>query len=96
MPIFLKDMVSLQDTRRSVHVALMEGKFVVQRSNKKYSVMVHQSHEHSITFLKEDSGAKGLYGQPEQTEVIELSKPEVLRVINEFETVNVFHQTVLA
>ena len=43
----------------------------------------------SIKFLKEDSGAKGLYGQQGQKEVIELSKPEVLRVISEFE--NVFY-----
>ena len=43
----------------------------------------------SIKFLKEDSGAKGLYGQQGQKEVIELSKPEVLRVISELE--NVFY-----
>ena len=44
-----------------------------------------QSQEHSIKFLKEDSGARGLYGQQEEKEVIELSKPEVLRTIDEFE-----------
>ena len=95
--ILLKDMVSMQDTHRSVHEAFMEEKCVRQRSSKKYAVMaLDHSQEHSIKFLKKDSGAKGLYGQPEQTEVIELSKPEVLRVINEFETANLFHQTVLA
>ena len=41
-----------------------------------------QSQEHSIKFLKENSEAKGLYGQPEEKEVIALSKPEVLRVID--------------
>lgn len=35
--------------------------------------------------MKEDSGAKGLYGQQEEKEMIELSKPEVLRIIDEFE-----------
>ena len=44
-----------------------------------------QSQERSIIFLKENSEAKGLYGQPEEKEVIALSKPEVLRVIDEFE-----------
>ena len=44
-----------------------------------------QSQEHSIKLLKEDSGAKGLYGQQEEKEIIELSRPEVLRVIHEFE-----------
>ena len=54
----------------------MEGKFVVQRGDKTFSLMaLDQSQEHSIKFLKEDSGAKGLYGQQEEKEVIELSKP---------------------
>ena len=47
-----------------------------------------QSQQHSIKFLKEDSGAKGLYGQKEEKEVIELSKPVVLR-IDEFESASV-------
>ena len=64
----------------------MAGKFVVQRGDKKSSLMaLDQSQEHSIQFLKVDSGAKGLYGQQESKEVIELSKPEVLRAIDEFE-----------
>ena len=62
----------------------MAGKFVVQRGNKKSSLMaLDQSQEHSNQFLKEDTGAKGLYGQQESKEVIELSKPEVLRAIDE-------------
>ena len=65
----------------------MEGKFVVQRSRKKFSLMaLDQSQEHSIKFLKEDSGAKGSYGQQEEKEVIELSKAEVLRLKDEFES----------
>ncbi len=46
-----------------------------------------QSHEHSKKFLKEGSGAKGLFGQQEEKEVIELSRPEVLRLTCEFEGV---------
>ncbi|KAJ8411103.1 hypothetical protein AAFF_G00181380 [Aldrovandia affinis] len=87
MPVFLKDMATLPDTHPSVHEAFMEGKFVVQRGDKKFSLMaLDQSQEHSITFLKEDSGSKGLYGQPEEKEIIELSKPEVLQAIDEFVT----------
>jgi len=86
-PVFLKDMGRLPQIHPTVHEAFMEGKFVVQRGDKKFSMMaLDQSHEHSIKFLKEDSGAKGLYGQQEEKEVIELSKPEVLRVISEFES----------
>ena len=72
----------------------MAGTFVVQRGDKKSSLMsLDQSQEHSIQFLKEDSGAKGLYGQQESKEVIELSKLEVLRAIDEFEYVCFFAST---
>ena len=40
---------------------------------------------HSIKLLKEGNGPKGLYGQAEDNAVIELSRAEVLRVIDEFE-----------
>jgi len=60
--------VSLKQNHPSVHQELMHGKFVVQRGDKKFSIMaLYQSHEHSITFLKEDIGAKGLCGQQEET-----------------------------
>ncbi|KAJ8387599.1 hypothetical protein AAFF_G00152950 [Aldrovandia affinis] len=60
MPIFLKDMATLRDTHPSVHEAFMEGKFVVQRGDNKFSLMaLDQSQEHSIKFLQEDSGSKG-------------------------------------
>ena len=71
------------------HKAFMDGKFVVQRGNKKFSLMsLDQSQEHSIKLLKDTAGAKGLYGQQDEKEVIELSKPEVLRVIEELENVS--------
>ena len=59
---------------------------MVQRSDKKFSLMgMDQSQEHSINLWKEDIVVqKGLYGQKEEKEVIELSKPAVLRVIEEF------------
>ena len=89
MSAFLKDMASLPESHPNVHGAFVQGKFVVQHSEKKFSLMaLDQSQEHSIKFLKEDSGTKGLYGQQEEKEVIELSKPAVLRVIEEFENVS--------
>ena len=89
IPVFLKDMAALPEIHPSVHEAFVEGKFVVQCSDKMFSLMaLDQSQEHSIKFLKEDSGTKGLYGQQEEKEVIELSKPEVLNVMVEFENVS--------
>ena len=86
VPVFLRDMARLPETHPSVHETFMAGKYVVQRSDKKSSLMaLDQSQDHSIQFLKEDSGAKGLYGQQESKEVTKLSKPEVQRAIDEFE-----------
>ena len=51
------------------HETFMAGKFVVQRGDKKCSMMaLDQSQEYSIQFLNEGSGAKGLYGQQESKE----------------------------
>jgi len=87
LPVFLRDMATLPDVHPGVQHAFVNGKFVVQRSSKKFSLMaLDQSQEHSIKFLKEDSGAKGKYGQQEEKDVIELSKSEVLRLTEEFES----------
>ena len=62
------------------------ARFMVQRSEKKFSLMgLYQSQLHSIKLLKEGNGPKGLYGQAEDKAVIELSRAEVLRVIDELE-----------
>ena len=80
-------MTRLPVTHPDVHKAFTDGLFSVQRSCKKFSLMaLDQSQEHSVKYLKDGGGTKGLYGQPEEKEVIELSKPEVLRVLEEFET----------
>ena len=89
VPVFLRDMARLPNTHPDVYKEYMKKNFVVQRSKNKFSLMgLDQSQEHSIKFLKEDSGPKGLYGESRTEEklVIELSKPEVLRIIEEFET----------
>ena len=79
-------MAQLPTLHPDVHDNFMKGHFVVQRSDKKFSLMsLDQSQEHSIWMLKEDGGPKGLYNQVEEKMVIELSRTEVLRVVEEFE-----------
>ena len=54
LPVFLRDMARLPLIHPSVHDAFLQGKFVVQCSNKKLSLMaIDQSQEHSIKFLNE-------------------------------------------
>ena len=83
---FLRDMALLPTTHPDVHAAFMNGMFSVQRSRTKFSLMaLDQSHEHSVKFSKEDGGSRGLYYDPEEKEINEISRPEVLRAIQEFE-----------
>ena len=39
-----------------------------------------------MKYLKDGSGTKGLYGQQSEQETIELSRPEVMRLLEEFES----------
>ena len=61
VPVFLRDMVQLPHRHPEVYENFMNGHFVVQRSNKRFSLMgLDQSQEHSTKLLKEDSVPKGL------------------------------------
>ena len=83
--MFLRDMKRFPLLHPEVHVQFVKGHFVVQRCNTKFSLMgLDQSQEHSIKMLKEDSGSKGLYDQPDEKLLIELSRPEVIRIIDEY------------
>jgi len=88
IPVFLKDMAALPEIHPSVHEAFVEGKFVVQCSDKMFSLMaLDQSQEHSIKFLKEDSGTKVSMASKRRRRL--LSFPNlVLRVMVEFENVS--------
>ena len=44
-----------------------------------------QNQEHCTQFLKEEGGPKGLYGQTEEKDIIEISRPGILRAIKQFE-----------
>ncbi len=51
--VFLKDMARLPQIHPTVHEGFIEGKFVVQRYDRKCSMIaLGQSTEHSIKFLK--------------------------------------------
>ena len=49
MPVSLKDMACLPEAHPDVHQAFMDGKFVVQRDNTKFSLIsLDQTQEDSI------------------------------------------------
>lgn len=62
LPIHIKDMVELQQNHPEVYREFINGNFVVQRSEKKFSMMAKdQSHEQSNNNLKSDGGPSGLF-----------------------------------
>ena len=85
-PVFLRDMALLPEKHPTVHQAFMQGLFTVQRSQTKFSSMaLDQSQEHSVKHVKEEGGGRGQYQNKAEKELLEISRPEVLRVVQEFE-----------
>ena len=85
-PWFHRHMTMLPEKHPEVHEVFMEGLFVVQRSSTKFSLMeLDQSQEHSVQLVKSDGGSRGVYYDQEEKEMLEISRPEVLRVINKSE-----------
>ena len=85
-PWFIRDMALLPEFHPEVHEAFMQGLFVVHQSCTKFSLMgLDQSQEHSVQLVKSEGGNRGVYYDQEEKEMLEISRPEVLRVINEFE-----------
>ena len=86
LPVWLRDMLLLEIQHPLVHRPFNNGLFVVQRSTTKFSMMaIDQNQEHVIQFAKHEGGPKGLYGQTEERDVIEVSRPGILRAIQQFE-----------
>ena len=44
-----------------------------------------QNQEHVIKLLKSEGGSKGLYGNPEEKDMVEISRPIILEALNYFE-----------
>ena len=60
--VFLRDMARLPDIHPSVHKAFMAGNFVMQRGDKKSSLMAFdQNQEHSIQFLPFDLSTQSMH-----------------------------------
>ena len=82
--VFLRDMTRLPELHPNVHAAFMKGLFVVQRSKTKFSLIgLDQSQKQNVKHIREDGGNRGLYSYQEDKELMEISRPEVLRVLRE-------------
>lgn len=85
-PVFYRDMTRLPITNPIVDQAFNKGLFSIQRGNAKFSLMASdQNMEHCIQFLKGEGGSKGLYGNQEERDLAEISRPLLLEAIKKFE-----------
>ncbi|VDI48086.1 Hypothetical predicted protein [Mytilus galloprovincialis] len=88
LPIHLRDMVQLPKTNPETHRAFLEGNFVVNKTEKKFSCMaIDQAHEQNNACVKADGGAVGLTENPGALRRWMVAGPEMARLVNEFENV---------
>ncbi len=81
-------MLILATAHPAVYQEFMEGKFVVQKTDRKFSAMaLDQAHEQMNKVIKGDGGAIGLFGNDHALKRWLLSGPEMARVIKEFEEI---------
>lgn len=89
LPVHVRDMMLLSQKHPEVYAEFMKGNFVVQKSTRKFSLIVRdQSHEQSNKSLQEHGGATGLYENPEALTLFMLTAPESARIIEEFVAVH--------
>ncbi|VDI13834.1 Hypothetical predicted protein [Mytilus galloprovincialis] len=81
-------MVQLPKTNPETHRAFLEGNFVVNKTEKKFSCMaIDQAHEQNNACVKADGGAVGLTENPGALRRWMVAGPEMARLVNEFENV---------
>ena len=79
-------MVELPRKHPEVFREFMKGKFVVQRSDKRFSQMgKDQSHEQSVKLMKSDSGIANLFDRKDTMDKHVMALPEKLKAIAQFE-----------
>ncbi|CAB3986014.1 Hypothetical predicted protein [Paramuricea clavata] len=83
-------MVELPENHPEVYAEFMKGNFVVQKSAKKFSLIMitkDQAHKQSNKSLQAHGGAAGLYENPEALALFILAGPDCARIVEEFEAV---------
>jgi len=94
LSVHIKDMASLSLTSPSTFIDFMAGKFTVKKTVRNFSAMaIDQCHEQSNAAVKGDGGAIGLTQDEHALRRWMISGPEVARVIEEFEDVQMAHSS---
>ena len=88
LPIYIRDMLSLSDTHLDVAAEFKKGKFNVCKSARPFSaIAVDHAYEQANKLIKEDGGVIGLTGNEHALRRWMAARPEVSRMVSEFERV---------
>ena len=86
LSVHVRDMTSLSVNRRNIHAEFRAGKFVVHKTQNKFSAMaIDQCHEQNNGAVKGSGGAVGLTANPATLRRWTVAGPEVARLVAEFE-----------
>ena len=96
LSVHIKDMASLSVTSQSTYITFMAGKFTVKKTVRNFSAMaIDQCHEQSNATVEGDGGIIGLTQDEHALRRWMVSGPEVARVIEEFEDLQMAHSATL-
>ena len=86
VPIHLRDLATLEERHPALFVEFVEGKFVGQKTDRKFSKLpLDQMHEQLNDYLKNESGTVGNLDDPRTVRREQVARPEMVRLISEIE-----------
>ena len=89
LPVHIRDMITSKEKHPTVLQQFLKGHFVVQKSNRRFSVMaLDQNHEQQNQIIKAEGGAVGLTENPPALTRWMIAGPEVARVQRKCATIN--------
>ena len=85
-PVHLRDMLTLKDDYPLIAKEFSAGKFVVTKTERKFSgLALDHAHEQNNAIVKDDGGAVGLTGNPGALGRWAVAGPKMARLCNGFE-----------
>ena len=86
LPVHIRDMITLKEKHPTVLQQFLKGHFVVQNSNRRFSMIaLDENHKQQNQIIKARGGAVGLTENPAALTRWMIAGPEVARVVIEFE-----------
>ena len=86
VPVHIRDIITLKEKHPTMLQQFLKGHFVVQKSNRRFSMMaLDQNHEQKNQSIKAEGGAVGVMENPTALTRWMIAAPKVARVVTEFE-----------